>query len=87
MKKFFAIAIVAIGLFTIGYWAGSNTTVECLVESIDKHDLDVLETLIDAVAATPHNGDDYYLGSYKEDIARYRKELKEWEEEKATWED
>lgn len=29
MKKFFAIAIVAIGLFTIGYWAGSNTTVEC----------------------------------------------------------
>lgn len=29
MKKFFAIAIVAIGLFTIGYWAGSNTAVEC----------------------------------------------------------
>ena len=29
MKKFFAIAIIAIGLFTIGYWAGSNTTVEC----------------------------------------------------------
>lgn len=58
-----------------------------LVESIDKHDLDVLETLIDAVAATPHSGDDYYLGSYKEDIAKYRKELKEWEEEKASWQD
>lgn len=29
MKKFITIAIVAIGLFTIGYWAGSNTTIEC----------------------------------------------------------
>lgn len=64
-----------------------NGMYDGLVESIDKHDLDVLETLIDAVAATPHNGDDYYLGSYKEDIAKYRKELKEWEEEKASWQD
>ena len=64
-----------------------NGMYDGLVESIDKHDLDVLETLIDAVAATPHNRDDYYLGSYKEDIAKYRKELKEWEEEKASWQD
>ena len=29
MTKKLAIAVIALDLFTFGYWAGSNTTIEC----------------------------------------------------------
>lgn len=56
-----------------------------LIESLDQYNLDTLETIIDTVATSEK--DDFRYDSYKESIARWRDELKEWETEKATWED
>lgn len=58
-----------------------------LIESINEHDLNVFETIIETIAATQQEKDDFRYDSYKECIAGYRKELAEWEAEKATWED
>lgn len=58
-----------------------------LIESISERDLDVLETIIETVAATPEEKTDFRYNSFKECIAGYRKELEEWEAEKASWQD
>lgn len=58
-----------------------------LIESISEHDLDVFETIIETVAATPEEKTDFRYNSFKKRIAGYRKELAEWEAEKASWED
>lgn len=58
-----------------------------LIESISEHDLDVFETIIETVAATPEEKTDFLYDDFKERIAEYRAELEEWEAEKASWQD
>lgn len=63
------------------------------IEDIDESDVRAFEIIVDAIAATPHEDDEFYLPKYKDLIENCYVAMDEWEdwkriqEELESWED